>query len=91
MARTKGTDEETPPVVARLRRIEGQVGGIIRMIETGRSCESVLTQVMAARAALDRVAGEVSAEFVDECLEHDPPGRAAPRIARVMSLLARTV
>lgn len=91
MARRETTTvEENNPVVARLRKIEGQARGIARMIEEGRDCESVLTQILAARAALDRVAGEVASEFVGECLENNPPAQAVPRIARVVNLLART-
>jgi DNA-binding FrmR family transcriptional regulator len=43
-------------MVARLRRIEGQVRGVQHMIERGESCTDVLTQVSAARAALTAVA-----------------------------------
>ncbi len=39
----------------RLRRIEGQVKGIERMIESGDSCKDILTQISAARAALNKV------------------------------------
>jgi CsoR family transcriptional regulator, copper-sensing transcriptional repressor len=52
---------------ARLRRIEGQVKGIQRMLEEGRPCEDVITQVMAARAALDKVALSVMADHMEEC------------------------
>lgn len=41
--------------VIRLRRIEGQVGGLIRMIESGRECRDVIRQVSAASRALDQV------------------------------------
>jgi len=39
----------------RLRRVEGQIRGIQRMVEEGRECEAIVTQLMAARAALDKV------------------------------------
>jgi DNA-binding FrmR family transcriptional regulator len=41
-------------VVNRLRRIEGQVRGLIEMIQGGRSCEDVATQMSAARKAMDK-------------------------------------
>lgn len=41
-------------VVNRLRRIEGQVRGLIEMIQTGRSCEDVALQMSAARKAMDK-------------------------------------
>ena len=43
----------------RLRRIEGQVGGLARMVEEGRYCVDILTQVRAARAAL-RIVSQAS-------------------------------
>lgn len=48
-------DESTlTDALARLRRVEGQVGGIIRMIESGRECREVVQQISAASRALDQ-------------------------------------
>lgn len=58
---------DTEALGARLRRIEGQVKGIQRMLEEGRPCEDVITQVMAVRAALDKVALSVMADHMQEC------------------------
>ena len=41
-------------VVNRLRRIEGQVRGLVEMIESGRSCDEIATQMSAARKAMDK-------------------------------------
>ena len=41
-------------IVNRLRRIEGQVRGLVEMIQSGRSCEEVATQMSAARKAMDK-------------------------------------
>ena len=41
-------------MVNRLRRIEGQVRGLVDMIESGRSCEDIATQMSAARKAMDK-------------------------------------
>jgi DNA-binding FrmR family transcriptional regulator len=54
----------------RLRRIEGQVRGIARMVEEERYCIDVVTQVSAARAALRRVEEEVLRDHVAQCVEH---------------------
>ena len=59
---------DTEAIAARLRRIEGQVKGIQRMLEEGRPCEDVITQVMAVRAALDKVALSVMADHMEECI-----------------------
>ena len=54
----------------RLNRIEGQVRGIARMVEEGRYCIDVVTQVSAVRAALARVEGAIIKDHVGHCVEH---------------------
>jgi DNA-binding FrmR family transcriptional regulator len=54
----------------RLNRIEGQVRGLIGMIEADRYCIDVITQVSAVRAALKRVEEEVLKDHVAHCVEH---------------------
>src|ERR1035437_9481344 len=46
--------EELGAVANRLRRAQGQIGGILRMIEQGRDCKDIVTQLAAANHALDR-------------------------------------
>ncbi|HEY3951243.1 metal-sensitive transcriptional regulator [Phenylobacterium sp.] len=53
----------------RLSRIEGQVRGVARMVEDGRYCIDILTQVQAARAALARVESELLKEHLGHCIE----------------------
>jgi len=60
------------------------------MVEGGRKCEAVLTQILAIRAALDRTATAVSANYVSECLRDETAAVAEQRLARVVTLLART-
>ena len=55
-------------VTKRLRRVQGQVGGIIQMIEDGRQCTDVLTQIAAASRALDRAGFKLVATGLRECL-----------------------
>ncbi len=55
-------------VAARLRRIEGQVGGVLRMIEEDRYCIDVLTQIAAVRAALHKVEEQVLRDHVGHCV-----------------------
>jgi DNA-binding FrmR family transcriptional regulator len=56
--------------VARLNRIEGQVRGLVRMVEDDRYCIDVITQLQAVRAALKRVEEEVLKDHVAHCVEH---------------------
>ena len=54
----------------RLNRIEGQVRGLIGMVEGDRYCIDVITQVSAVRAALKRVEEEILKDHVSHCVEH---------------------
>ncbi|PZO00890.1 MAG: transcriptional regulator [Alphaproteobacteria bacterium] len=60
--------EMKPKVINRLNRIEGQVRGIVRMVEDDRYCVDVLTQLQAVRAALNRVESEVLKDHLDHCV-----------------------
>ena len=53
----------------RLKRIEGQVRGVARMVEEGRYCIEVVTQIGAVRAALRKVEEEVLRDHVGHCVE----------------------
>jgi DNA-binding FrmR family transcriptional regulator len=55
-------------VAARLKRIEGQVGGVLRMVEDDRYCVDVLTQINAVRAALHKVEEEILRDHVSHCV-----------------------
>ncbi|HET7881218.1 MAG TPA: metal-sensitive transcriptional regulator [Acetobacteraceae bacterium] len=51
-----------------LKRIEGQVRGVLRMIEQDRYCVDVLTQVSAVRAALHKVEAQILRDHVSHCV-----------------------
>ena len=61
--------DNKPQLLARLNKIEGQVRGISRMIEDGRYCIDVLTQINAARAALAKVESEMLQTHLSHCIE----------------------
>ena len=65
---------EMDAVVKRLRRAQGQIGGILRMIEDGRECQDVVTQLAAVSKALDRAGFAVIAVGLRQCLA-DPEGQ----------------
>ncbi len=56
------------PIVRRLNRIAGQVGGVARMLEEGRYCIDVLTQVQAIKAALSKVEDMILADHAGTCV-----------------------
>lgn len=65
---------ELGDVLARLKRVQGQVGGIIRMIEEGRDCSDVVTQLAAASRALDRAGFKIIATGMRQCMVSDDAG-----------------
>ncbi|NIJ11829.1 DNA-binding FrmR family transcriptional regulator [Saccharomonospora amisosensis] len=61
-------------VVKRLRRAQGQVGGLIQMIEDGRDCKDVVTQLAAVSRALDRAGFKIIASGLEQCLQSGEEG-----------------
>ncbi len=55
--------------VSRLTRIEGQVRGVTRMVEEGRYCIDILTQLKAVRAALTKVESAILKDHLGHCIE----------------------
>lgn len=53
----------------RVKRIEGQLRGILRMMEEGKDCKDVITQLSAARTAIDRTIGVVVSSNLVECVQ----------------------
>lgn len=64
------TDEEKEAVVNRLKRIEGQVRGIQRMVEEDRYCVDVLVQISAINAALKKVGSTITERHLKHCVSH---------------------
>jgi DNA-binding FrmR family transcriptional regulator len=64
----------TVDVVKRLRRAEGQIRGVIAMLEDGRDCAEVVTQLAAVSRALDRAGFKIIASGLQQCVAADPGG-----------------
>ncbi len=77
----------------RLRRIEGQVRGLLRMVEERRYCVEILTQLRAARAALKRVEESVLREHVEHCvsgaLRGGSPSEQRRKVEELLDVLGR--
>lgn len=56
------------PVINRLKRASGQLNGVLRMLEEGRECEDVVTQLAAVSSALDKAGFAIVASGLQECL-----------------------
>lgn len=52
----------------RLKRVEGQIKGILRMMEEGKDCKDVITQLSASRTAIDRAIGVIVSANLVECI-----------------------
>jgi DNA-binding FrmR family transcriptional regulator len=68
---------EQAQVIRRLRRAEGQIAGVIRMLEEGRDCRDVVTQLAAVSKAVDRAGLAVVAAGLRRCLR-EPDGSVDP-------------
>jgi DNA-binding FrmR family transcriptional regulator len=80
-------------VLARLRRIEGQVRGLQRMVDDDTYCIDVLTQISAATSALESVALQLLDEHLRHCVRHaiEGGGDADAKIAEASAAVARLV
>lgn len=61
--------EVSRDIVLRLKRARGQLDGVINMIDEGRSCSDIVTQLAAVSKALDRVGFKIVASGLQQCLE----------------------
>lgn len=64
-------DAERKQIINRLRRLEGQIRGLQSMIESGKDCDAVLTQIMAAKSALNQVGLHIIGHSMKTCLIDD--------------------
>ena len=76
-------------LLGRLRRIEGQIRGVQTMIKEQRDCEEILTQIMAARAALEQVAVVLVNEYLGECINHLETQADREKLLRTISLFLK--
>lgn len=66
-----GYNDTKPDLIKRLNRVEGQVRGVSKMVQDDKYCIDILTQVSAAKAALDKVALELLRDHARHCLNND--------------------
>lgn len=82
----KGTVRE---LCNRLRRVEGQARGVVRMIEEGRSCADIAVQMAALKAAVNRAAMAFVASYLEQCLAEAKEQDAAQALSRVTEMFMR--
>lgn len=89
-------EDNKAKLLNRLRRLEGQVRGVARMVEEDRYCIDILTQIQAVRAALTRVETELLRDHVDHCIrgaftsgDEDDQRRKIEELVEVLQRTAR--
>jgi DNA-binding FrmR family transcriptional regulator len=80
---------EDQKILDNLRRIEGQVKGVQRMVQEQRQCDEILTQIMAVKAALDRVKTDLVQANMADCFEKLPPDELKAKMAKTLSILCK--
>ena len=82
------TGEDLGDVVKRLRRAEGQIRGVIAMIEDGRDCADVVTQLAAVSRALDKAGFKIIATGLRECVVNGDRSVDQERLEKLFLSLA---
>ena len=73
-----GDEDTAASVLNRLRRAQGQLAGVISMIEQGRNCRDIVTQLAAVSKALDRAGFKIVATGMRECATGETGEGTAP-------------
>ncbi|MBA3731408.1 MAG: metal-sensitive transcriptional regulator [Gammaproteobacteria bacterium] len=85
----QGYKDNKKNLLDRLKRVEGQVRGVIGMIEADRYCIDVITQISAAQAALDKVALGLLDDHAHHCVMKAKAGDKDQRAAELMGAIGR--
>ncbi|WP_439644881.1 metal-sensitive transcriptional regulator [Demequina rhizosphaerae] len=89
MAEIHLSPEDMDPVVKRLRRAHGQLAGVLKMIEDGRECADVVTQLAAVSKAIDRAGFSMIATGLEQCVNSDEDATdAKERLQKMFMSLA---
>jgi CsoR family transcriptional regulator, copper-sensing transcriptional repressor len=86
---TRGYTATKDQLMSRLRRVEGQVRGVERMVEEDRYCIDVLTQIGAIQAALDKVALGLLDEHARHCVIGGEDAKKEERTTELMAAVGR--
>ncbi len=79
---------EMKPVINRLRRAQGQLAAVTRMLEEGRDCKSVITQLAAVSSALDRAGFSIIAAGLQQCMQQEDPSMDKAELEKLFLSLA---
>ena len=77
-------------IANRLKRSEGQVRGILKMMEEGKDCRDVVTQLMAVRSSLDKVIGLVVTENLVQCMQEKDIDLTSEDVEKALEMIIKT-
>jgi DNA-binding FrmR family transcriptional regulator len=89
VSEVRGYTANKEAVLKRLRRIEGQVRGVEKMVEEDRYCIDVVTQITAIESALDKVALELLEDHANHCVIGGEPAKQDERTEELMGAVRR--
>ncbi|KAF1301018.1 metal-sensitive transcriptional regulator [Enterococcus sp. JM9B] len=83
--------EEQKKIINRLRRTEGQIRGIQKMMEEEKECIDIITQLSAVRSSIDRVMGMIVADNLKNCFENPEkdPKEQAEKLEQAINMIIK--
>lgn len=82
-------EKENKALLNRLKRIEGQVKGIQKMVENKKYCSDILIQITAARAALEKVGGMILEEHAKTCIKRAVQEKNDEKIDELIDIMLK--
>ena len=78
-------------IINRLKRAEGQIRGIQKMITDGKECSEIIPQLNAVKSSVDRIKGIMVAENLKDCLENPANDKETQdeKIARAIEMIVK--
>ncbi|EOH99046.1 hypothetical protein UAY_02315 [Enterococcus moraviensis ATCC BAA-383] len=79
-----------PKLANRLKRSEGQIRGILKMMDEEKDCREVVTQLMAVRSSIDKVIGLVVTENLKQCIEDKNIDLTSEDLVKALEMIVKT-
>ncbi|MCC3283526.1 metal-sensitive transcriptional regulator [Arthrobacter caoxuetaonis] len=80
--------DDTAPIINRLKRAQGQLAAVTRMLEEGRDCKDIVTQLAAVSKAIDRAGFAIIASGLEQCLTSENPSMDRKEMQKLFMSLA---
>lgn len=77
-------------IANRLKRSEGQIRGVLNMMEEGKDCREVVTQLMAVRSSIDKVIALVVTENLVQCMKEKDVDLSSEDVEKALEMIVKT-